>query len=742
MDAEPITPPLSPVSDDTDYFIPDAEVCIIDLTSEPSSPMRSEEVELQNIVQIGRLDSDPVSPSGNINSPSTSTIEDLPEVTESKTADLKVEVPVVVGSSSSASPSGNEIFTNIMTNEKGGISDTEPGDYLFLENFFDDAFAATLGAEHSRANLMVEQERFNPTDSLSRVPVPLMDFSLPPAKWAANISNAQDHFAWLQVSFQTSFSIPEIPKNACLESELKWAPVPKGRGRISTKEQLDTHSEKSRQLLVLENLPVLGSASYVLEGASLAVLRINKDDEIESQDAAASYVTQSPVFQQSAHLMPPSTSSTELSPLTMTSRFSWNEMPPRPNLKPQPEKPTFSEVECLVKHAHSPSFQQPPQPPASRHTPLNTPYRSVTYSSSSYEVVQQSKPVQLDFSNLIGLVKSRRRKTTTDNASLLPSTNDPAATSKLLSSFMEMRGPKKARLTKSDSLRNQTALSPEQPNEPQMPPPPEASQRLVPVSAPEAQIPHDKGCFIISLSLRRSILRHIEVSWPADHLLDRDYSVHNSIAWSPRSTQGKNIVSPLSFEADVSLTPSVGILVTSLLKAKQRPLPGSKTLPEIRERISALSQKYETLIVLVSEGNPAGEFVGRPSASDMTAYSDFVRFTVALQAGVITYYIPGADGTVARWIMFFICRYAPNAWEVKGFLSATENTWELFLRRAGMNVVAAQVLSGTLVEEAGNEGLARLLAMSVQERLSRYGQLLGGKGALLKASEILDQSWA
>lgn len=158
--------------------------------------------------------------------------------------------------------------------------------------------------------------------------------------------------------------------------------------------------------------------------------------------------------------------------------------------------------------------------------------------------------------------------------------------------------------------------------------------------------------------------------------------------------------------------------MTTLVKVKQNPFPGSKAQTPLREHVQMISRKYEALVVLVSESNPAGEFVGDLSSSDMAAYADFVRFTAALDAEVAAYLVPGANKTLCKWI------------------------WELFLWRAGLNVMAAQVLSKTLLDEFGNAGLAQFLVMPAREKVARYGQLVGGQRVLLRCCEVLDGNWA
>ena len=86
-----------------------------------------------------------------------------------------------------------------------------------------------------------------------------------------------------------------------------------------------------------------------------------------------------------------------------------------------------------------------------------------------------------------------------------------------------------------------------------------------------------------------------------------------------------------------------------------------------------------------------------------------------------------------------MCSYSPQALAYKDLLNHTEMSWELFLRRAGMNVTAAQVLAGSL-SKYGNNGLSRFLAMSTQEKLTEFGHLVG-KRNLVTTSQALDRRW-
>ncbi|KAH7134373.1 hypothetical protein EDB81DRAFT_97044 [Dactylonectria macrodidyma] len=337
--------------------------------------------------------------------------------------------------------------------------------------------------------------------------------------------------------------------------------------------------------------------------------------------------------------------------------------------------------------------------------------------------------------------QSLRENAVDESDSLLPLSNDPSATSKLLSSFIQLRHPKKIKSSapppQKATERSQvaiTSLSSTALNE-------DASRKVTPdfpkATAPIFSIPPGTFRFIVSMNLGRSVMSYIEKSWPHLALIDKDFSQYNEVKWSSGSAQRQEVVSLLSFEADVVLSPNAGIILTTMLKVKQKPLPGSKQPTPLRNRVQRVSEKYESLFILVSEANPHGEYVGTPSASDMTAYADFVRFTTSLQAGITTELVHGAEETLSKWVLALMARFATASLKFAHHISAQDTEWGLFLRRAGMNVVASQVLERMLEAEFGDLGMVRFLNASLEERVMKYGPVMGGRRVLINISRQL-----
>ncbi|KAI7282155.1 hypothetical protein KC345_g3662 [Hortaea werneckii] len=195
-------------------------------------------------------------------------------------------------------------------------------------------------------------------------------------------------------------------------------------------------------------------------------------------------------------------------------------------------------------------------------------------------------------------------------------------------------------------------------------------------------------------------------------------------------------------DADITISPKCGLLITTLQKLKQRPLPGQKDFFSIRDRIAAVSRRYEKLFVLVSEGRQA-QTLDERDAEAITGLLSFVAAQV--ETDVEVKFVPGETTAMCEW-MAAIISSGNDAKDIK--LLAEETTWERFLRVAGLNAFAAQVISAKL-QKLGIEGqrdssfgLSAFVSMSVDERVQQFGPLLGGDSVLRRASGIVDGMWS
>lgn len=150
--------------------------------------------------------------------------------------------------------------------------------------------------------------------------------------------------------------------------------------------------------------------------------------------------------------------------------------------------------------------------------------------------------------------------------------------------------------------------------------------------------------FIVSSSLlqRRPFLKQIEPLHPKADLIYRDYNL-------PHSTAA---------EADIILSPSTGILLTTLQQIKQAPLPGQAARSPVKERIAALQGRYERLVVLVSEGlREDSEFARPEDTRDKDTLRDLEVFAAMLEGEVLVTFVRGGEQTLARGVVERMAEY-------------------------------------------------------------------------------------
>ncbi|TKX22022.1 hypothetical protein C1H76_5915 [Elsinoe australis] len=221
---------------------------------------------------------------------------------------------------------------------------------------------------------------------------------------------------------------------------------------------------------------------------------------------------------------------------------------------------------------------------------------------------------------------------------------------------------------------------------------------------------------------------------------------------------------PTTQEADILPSPTTGLLLTTLQKLKQRPLPGARTSEAssgcsnaVHTRLTSLSARYENLVVLVSEALPVPKKGGSepiPRAldeSDAAALNGLVNLGASLGCEVKVVYVPGSEREMAKWVASEICR---ASWSGVGhryggdtgeWVGEEETPQEGLLRVAGMNAFAATVVvsKGRMSGQRGGEGcsgLAEFVLMVAEGRREVWGPLLGTR-VVDRVGRALDQTW-
>lgn len=252
---------------------------------------------------------------------------------------------------------------------------------------------------------------------------------------------------------------------------------------------------------------------------------------------------------------------------------------------------------------------------------------------------------------------------------------------------------------------------------------------------------------------QRSLTREIQKRLPDIHLVERETN------YSPKDWTKNQLGADSQPEADLTVSPSIGMMLITLQKLKQKPLPGQTSYRSVRDRIAVIAPRYEELIVLVSEGKPGARDHGNVfqplDDRDCEALTDLMADTALLETRVQVLYVAGGDEELAGWI----CGHIVHRRGVSGGarLLTEETMWERVLRVAGMNSFAAQtVLAG--LKHPANEmshggcarparttldqpGLARFFAMSAPERLGRCGSMLHSEGMLRRMHSAIEGVW-
>jgi len=274
------------------------------------------------------------------------------------------------------------------------------------------------------------------------------------------------------------------------------------------------------------------------------------------------------------------------------------------------------------------------------------------------------------------------------------------------------------------------------------------------IPTPKLVMPQRDIQIVVSTQMlaHRRILRRLHALLPALDLIER-------LPHSPKNKSDRHDNTGEWREADITISPITGILITTLQKLKQKALPGQKSYFGVWEHAVAMSLQYEKLIILVSEGQQAaGEHDGQVQhldVRDCDAISDLAKLATSLQGIVEVKYVPGGDEELGDWIAALISQ---NAMSDDSFRLLQEETmWERFLRAGGLNAYAAQAILAKLKEPTGNSnsgsscgvddseggvfGLAAFVQMAPEERIARFGALVGGDRVLSRLSRMIDDGW-
>ena len=558
-------------------------------------------------------------------------------------------------------------------------------------------FKELFGQAAEQALRRSEQETLVNADTIARVDVPLMDFSVPRAPWVP----FREHTDPKKLeSLQKAFISEHITADMRVswrvqkQSSLKWNPFPHNLASVALEENFPHDEELWRQYVAdPKDSQIASVGSLTWKPPGLRIINEEEDDD------------------------------DEIGP----GKFH--------RLKPQDmaflvKKRKIQIEERKAEHKSSSNIQFDPfhifpinRPPGLKDSKLEAP--SATMNPLSH------LPDEAEISGMLGGTFS---------------------TGAALENFLEIRGTKKPRLTDSSYFTTTstkpvpTAVATSIHSQPTSIPYRTSPISIVPLPTPALVGRSTWSNVVISSSLLRNrpLIKLLEKYSPGIRLVERDFTAHNTTIWMPNSVTRSPIASCLASEADIIVSATVGVILTSFQKIKQKPLPGQKTKAAIRDRIEKVCLRYEKLIVLVSEGSTVETTYGL-DANDCEALAELIGFTCGLECTILVQIVGGGQETVAKWIASTIVQnYEPSS------LLDDETHWEVFLRRAGMNAFAAQTVIAALKapegvnskspSKAGLFGLTAFVEMGREKRIARFGQTCGTR-MMERVCVAIDELW-
>lgn len=235
-------------------------------------------------------------------------------------------------------------------------------------------------------------------------------------------------------------------------------------------------------------------------------------------------------------------------------------------------------------------------------------------------------------------------------------------------------------------------------------------------------------------------------------------------------------------EADIIVSPSSAILLTTSQATTQLYLPGHKpSHPQLdgikgvnsplRERIVLLAPRYDRLYVLVchtgsiTTGKP-GPTADKRTLESMVSLTAFCNSLSGYSAVIPLIITPSTPETVAEWALSLAHKHSfqlsvgrstndftpsnpgsNTSTRLEPASMETETQWERFLRYAGLNPFAAHAILAVLKREDNNNpnsmevsDLSRLIEMSTEHRRRVLAGIIGDK-VLDRVEAVIEQDW-
>ncbi|KAK4899934.1 hypothetical protein LTR27_002695 [Elasticomyces elasticus] len=735
---EPQTPPLLPLSPPYSPPAPPAELLELPLTSTPENLMAIEAAEVHRAIMQADDDGAHGASAG---MRSGDTISELysfiqtsgdssnPFVKPKRFEDMKADVPLLPTSATwQSSPEKSKGFPNqIRSLIPLPDSDMSILDSRVADQDVGDFVNEVIMPLAESALAQAGNERLVEIDTTMRVPIPPIDNALPLAPWTLYDQPGIDGSTLDLQRGLMSFTKREVLKNETswsgvskLERTMGWSPFATRLGKVKIDEVFDDDGSSARYMADLVMDGDLDIDRLISKAERLRILdgHESDDDEIEPANFEFEEVDDN----QTSAITEHGTSHVQPSPKAATEAEH-----SKPTVPTPVAEPLRIDMQTLLRKR-----KQELESTTTKGHAMNTGIDALPENVT--------KKPRLQAADLPSLAKS---------GSLF--------TAGGITSFMQLQGNKLSTRAQTDE-RVVVQTQPAAPPAVMVQPVQEAKRNDVHVPPQCPKLLDQNRAIQVVVSTKtltdRVLVKQLDTLLPGLEMIER---VH-----VPQAARGLNApsenVAPM--EADITISPAAGLLTTTLQKLNQKPLPGQANFYGVREHVANVAVRYEKLIVLVAQtqqlAGEEGPEIRNLTERDCDALSDFMAFTATLDADIEVRLVPGSTSEIAKWIAATISHHASGIRDGMKLLS-DETLWERFLRTAGLNAFAAQVILAQLKppEEATRDGsssaiqssqgdvfgLAAFARMSLAQRLQQFGPLLGGERMLRRVSEVVDMGW-
>lgn len=523
---------------------------------------------------------------------------------QSLAAHLKVEVPLTPPTSDKVLPPPS--FGNLPQD----VSTFAPEDenmHIDSEDDLDALFQDIIGPIAKAAESRIQHEQLIEVDSTLRVNVPLLDCSFLEPPWKTVPSKLQTELDLHELMLPISdMGMNHWSGTIMIERVLHWLPFPDALGHVAEEETMQDNKALARLTDSSSFAAAVNDDSLTWKPDGLRVLDDNDDEE-------------------------------ELIPALYYSEGELDSLIKKRKLN--------------IPHLEYPSARAPQVTPAVSNSCNSHHLKNVGRTGKAQNVMNEaSMPAPVI------------------SVSSAMSFEDIFSASNRLCHFMDLQEPNPKRVKLKEQVRHappstlgavpkpqsRQGLHSNSPTHPQT-----ESKVLTPAPGKIPATKPQTCIFSSALMTRRTLLKEIKYLAPNLLVIERNFEPPPRPA--PSSTHPKvdeEDEDPLQYDADITISPGTGIMLTSLQKIKQRALPGGHNQtqhPNLRHRLSRTSQRYERLIVLVS-GNDAALLNDANSDGaiiderDCQALLDFIISAKTTDDGISVSFVPAGEAAMARWI--------------------------------------------------------------------------------------------